>query len=198
MMNVLIFTTIVLWLVVLALVVMVFALARQVGILFERIAPVGALVNDAGPKLGETAPAFDLPSLTGGMVSIGANSPRATLVFFLTTTCPVCKKMLPVLKSMRSSESGWLDIVLASDGAEEKHRAFIDKAALGVFPYVLSADLGVTYRVQRLPFAVIIDGSGVVRAKGLVNNREQLESLFNAAETGHASVQAFLDSPASA
>jgi len=31
-----------------------------------------------------------------------------------------------------------------------------------------------------LPYAVLLDDQGLVRAKGLVNNREQLESLFNA------------------
>jgi methylamine dehydrogenase accessory protein MauD len=49
-----------------------------------------------------------------------------------------------------------------------------------------------TYRVQRLPFAVLTDGAGVVRAKGLVNNREQLESLFNALKAGVASLQQFV------
>jgi hypothetical protein len=31
-----------------------------------------------------------------------------------------------------------------------------------------------------------------VRAKGLINNREQLESLFNARDLGVASVQSYL------
>ena len=57
------------------------------------------------------------------------------------------------------------------------------------FPYVISEQLGVTYRVSRLPFAVLLDDEGVVRAKGLVNTREQLESLFNVLETGYASIQ---------
>ena len=56
---------------------------------------------------------------------------------------------------------------------------------------MISEQLGVTYRVSRLPFAVLLDGEGVVTAKGLVNSREQLESLFNAAETGYASIQDF-------
>jgi hypothetical protein len=41
--------------------------------------------------------------------------------------------------------------------------------------------------------AVLIDGEGIVRAKGLVNNREQLESLFNAKELGVESIQRYLD-----
>lgn len=189
-MSLLIFAVCVLSVLVLGLIVMVFALARQIGILFERISPVGAMVNDTGPKLGEVSPAFNLPSLTGGLVQIGAASPRHTLIFFLSPTCPICKKLLPVLKSIRQSES-WLDVMLASDGEEARHRTFIASAELEAFPYVISEQLGVTYRVSRLPFAVLLDGEGVVKAKGLVNSREQLESLFNAAETGYASIQDF-------
>ena len=189
-MSLLIFAVCVLTVLVLALIVMVFALARQIGILFERISPVGAMVNDSGPKLGEVSPAFNLPSLTGGLVQIGAVSPKHTLIFFLSPTCPICKKLLPVLASIRQSET-WLDVVLASDGEEARHRDFIARAELEQFPYVISEQLGVTYRVARLPFAVLLGGEGVVKAKGLVNTREQLESLFNAAETGYASIQDF-------
>ena len=46
-----------------------------------------------------------------------------------------------------------------------------------------------THQVAKLPYAVLLDGSGVVRAKGLVNSREHLESLFEAVERGVASIQ---------
>ncbi|MBD9375435.1 methylamine dehydrogenase accessory protein MauD [Rhizobium sp. ARZ01] len=195
-MSPLVFAVIVLWAALFALAVVIFALTRQIGILYERIAPVGALVNDSGPKIGEATPIFELSSLTGGSVSIGAHGARSTVVFFLSTTCPICKKMIPVLRSVQIAEASWLDVVLASDGDENKHRAFIEKAGLAVFPYVLSANLGLTYRVQKIPFAVLIDGDGIVRAKGLINNREHLESLFTAAETANSTIQTFEESSA--
>lgn len=192
-MNALIFVVAVLWLVVIGLVVALFALARQVGILFERVSPMGALVNDTGPKVGDLSPVYRLASLTGGPdVSIGPRPERSTLVFFLSPTCPVCKKLLPVLASVRQAEKGWLDVVLASDGERDKHVRFIETAGLATYPYVLSTELGIAYRVSRLPYAVLLDSAGVIRAKGLVNNREQLESLFNAKEMGVASIQDFL------
>ena len=43
-----------------------------------------------------------------------------------------------------------------------------------------------------LPYAVLLDREGVVRAKGLVNSREHLESLLAAQEAGVASLQEFL------
>jgi methylamine dehydrogenase accessory protein MauD len=193
-MNALVFFVIAQFLVIIVLAVAFFALARQVGVLFERISPMGALVTEAGPRIGERSPQFPLASLTGGEINVGAASPRATLIFFLSPACPVCKKLLPVLRSVRASESSWLDIVLASDGAQANHHSrFIETMKLHTFPYVVSGELGMSYRVARLPFAVLLDATGVIRAKGLVNNREQLESLFNAVEMNVDSIQRFLN-----
>lgn len=196
MMEPLMVAVVVLWVIVIVLLFVVFALARQVGILFERVAPMGALMTDAGPKVGEASPRFDLMTLDGRPLAIGGASAKNTLVFFLSTTCPVCKKLLPVLKSLRSAEGKSLDIVLASDGEHAAHKAFHKAAGLDDFPYVLSPDLGMTYRINRLPFAVMLDRQGVVRGKGLVNSREQLESLMNANDLGHASIQNWIQSEA--
>jgi methylamine dehydrogenase accessory protein MauD len=182
-----------LWLVVIALALVVFALARQVGVLFERVAPMGALVTDGGPKIGEASPRFELTALDGRRVAVGAGGGRSMLLFFLSPTCPVCKKLLPVLKAAEKAERKWLEVVLASDGERAKQEEFVRQYGLAQFPYVLSSHLGMGYRVNRLPFAVIIDGDGIVRAKGLINNREQLESLFNAKELGVESIQSYLD-----
>jgi len=188
-MDILTVAVVILSLVVISLLVVVLALARQVGILFERVAPMGALMTDAGPKIGENSPRFDLVTLDGKPLTIGDSKPAGTLVFFLSTTCPVCKKLIPVLRSLRQAEAGSLDIVLASDGDTAVHQAFRRSTNVADFPYVLSQDLGMTYRINRLPFAVVLDPNGVVRGKGLVNSREQLESLLNARDMGQASIQ---------
>lgn len=195
MTQALIVSNILLWLAVLALLATVLALARQIGILYERIAPMGALMMDNGPGVGQPAPVFQLPALGGGAVQIGGAAAGNTLLFFLSPTCPVCKKLLPILRSLQKAEAGTTRIVLASDGELPEHEAFRQRAALESFPYVLSAELGMKFHVSKLPYAVLLDAQGLVRAKGLVNSREQLESLFAAQELGVASVQEFLDAP---
>jgi len=192
--QVLIISNLVLWVLVIGLGLTVLALARQVGVLYERIAPAGALMVNQGPAVGEIAPSFNLQTLTGEPLSIGGipQSKKSTLLFFLSPTCPVCDTLIPVLKSIRRKESSWLDVVLASDGDPELQRAFVDRKALSEFPYVLSTQLGVAYQVAKLPFAVLLDDQGILRAKGLTNNREHLESLFEAMEQGVASIQEFM------
>lgn len=193
-MTLIYFMLLFLFMVSIGLIVAFFVLARQVGILFERIAPMGAMVSDHGPKVGDRSPNFMLSSLTGGdTVEIGVARDKAMLVFFLSPTCPICKKLLPILRSVRDTENDWMDVVLASDGEEDKHLRFIANAGLSDFPYVLSTELGLGYRVARLPFAVLVGKDGVIRSKGLVNSREQLESLFNAHDLGVDSIQAYLE-----
>jgi methylamine dehydrogenase accessory protein MauD len=191
-MTSLMISNVLLWLLMLGVIVALWALARQVGILYERVAPMGALITDAGPKLGDAAPKFEVPALNGARIQIGGERPKSQLVFFLSPTCPICKKLLPVLKSSASAERDWLDVVLASDGEATQHLAFYGEARLNEFPYVLSPDLGMTYRVSRLPYAVLMDERGIIRAKGMINTREHLESLFNAKELGVGSVQEYL------
>ena len=194
--DALLVSNIILWAVSLTLVVIVMALARQIGILYERVAPMGALMLDQGPKVGEVAPTFTLDSLGGGKLSVGGNTGRSQLLFFLSPTCPVCKKLLPVLKSIQSVEHSWLDVALASDGDLPEHATFYRKAELQSFPYALSTELGMTYRISKLPYAVLIGEDGRIRGKGLVNSREQLESLFAAKEAGVASIQEYINQQA--
>jgi methylamine dehydrogenase accessory protein MauD len=189
-------SNIVLWLVVLGLLIVVLALTRQLGVLHERITPVGALMLGRGLSVGEPAPRLEVADLEGRTLRLGAPSAegRSTLVLFVSPTCPVCKSLLPVVKSSGKDERQWLDIVLASDGDPAEHRDFVRTQGLASLPYVVSAPLGLTYQVSRLPYAVLLDGAGILRARGLVNSREHLESLFEAQRLGVASLQEYFAS----
>ncbi|MBA4757837.1 MAG: redoxin domain-containing protein [Sphingosinicella sp.] len=181
-----------LWITVAVLGVLVAALARQVGVLHERIAPAGALTLHQGVKVGDAAPEMHVKSLSGDAVVIGGARGRSQLIFFLSPDCPICKTLLPVFKSAAAAERGWLDAILASDGDEAAHRRLMMAEGLAGFPYVLSEDLGRRFGVSKLPYAVLIGEDGKIASLGLVNTREHLESLFEAKERGVASFQDFL------
>jgi methylamine dehydrogenase accessory protein MauD len=187
-----------LWVVVVVLAVALLAVIRQLGVLHERIAPVGALMLAKGLKVGESAPQIAVQDLDGRSMTLGAAraDERATLIVFVSPTCPVCKTLLPVIKSSLASERDWLDIILASDGETANQREFVLANRLGGFPYVVSAPLGISYQVSRLPFAVLVDAQGVLRARGIVNSREHLESLFEAKRLGLASIQDYFEAAA--
>ena len=198
MTETLLISNVLLWIVVLLLCAVVVALVRQIGVLHERIAPVGALALSQGPKVGEEVPRFDLTAIDGRHVKVGGPNEqgRSTLLFFLSPTCPVCKTLLPVLKSSRRKERSWLDVFLASDGDLDEQKAFVRENELSELIYIVSADLGISLRIGRLPYVVLLDEQGVIRAQGLVNSREHLESVFEAKERGVASIQQYLEEQA--
>jgi methylamine dehydrogenase accessory protein MauD len=186
-------SNVVLWALVLALAGVVLALTRQLGVLHQRIAPAGALMLNRGLTVGEPAPVLELAALDGRELRVGAvrDDGRSTLLLFVSPTCPVCKTLLPAVKSSRRDERSWMDVILASDGDTAEQREFVRSQGLEGIPYVVSAALGLAYQVSRLPFAALLDERGVLRARGLVNSREHLESLFEAKRLGVASLQEY-------
>lgn len=182
------------WIVIAALAVTVLALARQVGVLHERLAPLGALTNDKGPEVGDAAPRFSLTAFSGAPVSLGGRraAGKLQMLFFVSPVCPICKKLLPVTKSFARSEK--LDLIYIGDGEMGEQREMVAALGLDAARYVSAAEVGMAFRIGKLPYAVLIDDDGTIVAKGLVNSREHLESLIVAKETGFASIQSYLTS----
>jgi methylamine dehydrogenase accessory protein MauD len=192
-MSLLIASQVVLWIGLLVLGVVCMALARQIGVLHQRIAPAGALSLRQPLKLGDSTPEMTLPGLDGNTVRIGGvRNGRSQLLLFLSPDCTVCDALLPAVRSAQGAEKSWLDIVLASDGDLDRHTEFVKQKNLAKFPYVLSEQLGRSYGVAKLPYAVLIDEAGRLTSTGLVNTREHLESLFVAKESGVSNIQQYL------
>lgn len=181
-----------LWAGFLTLLVVVFALLRQVGVLFERVAPAGALALGSGPATGDVAPAMRLIALTGESLQIG--SPRTdglpTLLLFVAPSCPICKHLLPVASAMARRER--VRVIYASAvGDMQAQEEFVAVNSLPRDSYIVSDGLGLAFGASKLPFAVLIAADGRITALGLVNTREHLESLFEAQRRGVGTIQAF-------
>lgn len=195
MTTVLVISNVLLWLLVIGLGMTVYALTRQIGVLYERVAPAGALMVNQALKVGDAAPEIAAETLTGQKLMVGKpmTEQKGQLLFFLAPDCPVCKSLLPVLKSMSGSHKSEVDIVLASDGDDlEEHNSYVANHQLEAFPYVISELLGKSYGVGKLPYAVLIRPNATIASLGIVNSREHLESLFEAQALGVASIQDYL------
>ena len=197
MTEALLVSNVVLWVLVIVLALIVLALARQVGILHERVAPAGALMPTSGPKVGELTESMTLSDLLGNEVIIGGANPGgdATFVMFISPTCPVCKSLVPTAKSLAKKEGKRMRLVFASDGDKvEQHEAYARDLGLDDYHYVISEGLGMAYEVSKLPFALLIGGDGTLHSKGLVNTREHLESLVEAMDSGVSTLQDYMGS----
>ena len=144
------------WVLVAVLAIVVVALARQIGVLQLRLAPLGALeVDDEGPPLGEAPQARRVRTPDGSARLVGGPG-RGRLVAFVSDTCPICEQVAPSLPA--AARASGLELQLVSD-----------------------PDLETAYRVPGVPFVVVLDELGVVRSKGTVNSLEQVEGLVDAA-----------------
>ncbi|QRZ16243.1 methylamine dehydrogenase accessory protein MauD (plasmid) [Paracoccus methylovorus] len=193
-MTFLIASNILLWIAFLGVTVVMLGLVRQIGLLHERSSPMGAMITDHGPDIGDPAPEFELPDYFGRPVHIGGASAggKPTLLMFTAPTCPVCDKLFPIIKSIAKAEK--IDVVMVSDGAPEEHARFLKNHELGQIRYVVSAEMGMAFQVGKIPYGVLLDAGGTIKAKGLTNTREHLESLLEADKTGFASLQQFMAS----
>ncbi len=192
-MDLLVVSNIVLWIGFIAMVVVNLALTRQIGVLYERIAPAGALMMNQTLSVGAQAPELTVPTVAGGIEEVGkVVDGKSQLLFFLSPDCPVCNELTPALKSAAKAEAAWMRVILASDGEEQDHRAYIARKGLEAFPYVVSELLGKTYGVSKLPYAVLIDEQGKIASMGIINSREHLDSLFEAKERKVASIQEYM------
>jgi len=183
-----------LWILLLALAFAVMGLVRQIGVLHGRIAPAGALMVDKGVAVNEPAPQVTASDRNGRPVNFGYAGEKSQLLFFLSPTCPICKSLLPAIKSIAKEQADRLDVVFISDGDMDAQQALIRDHKLDDVTYVVGPEVGMTYQIGKLPYAALIDKAGTLRAKGLVNSREHLDSLFEVEHLKSATLQDYLNS----
>ena len=144
------------WILLVVLCVVVVALARQVGTLHLRLGPRGALeIDTEGPPLGEPLPSVDARAADGSSLVLGGPG-RRRLVLFSSPTCIVCREVAPAVPAA----AGAADLLPQIVHDPDAERAF---------------------EVPGTPFVLVLDEMGIVRAKGTVNNLEQIEGLVDTA-----------------
>jgi thiol-disulfide isomerase/thioredoxin len=80
-----------LWIVVALLSVAVVALLRQIGVLHQRLAPMGTHFASEGPELDAIAPTVGLDWSTSAL----------TVLLFTSPTCVLCRELKPSLDAFR-------------------------------------------------------------------------------------------------
>lgn len=179
-----------LWAIVLLELLAIIVLARQIGVLHARISPVGALSIGKGPQPGEAVAPMVAETLTGQPIRIGGASSKGRLLFFVAPSCPVCKILLPIVKSIAKAEP--IELLVVGDDDPESLRAMAALFDLPADMVINSTEVGRAFQVGKLPYGVMLSPTGVLVAHGLINSREHLESLIIAHEKQVSSIQQFM------
>jgi peroxiredoxin/uncharacterized membrane protein YphA (DoxX/SURF4 family) len=113
----------------------------------------------AGPKIGEPAPDFSLPDLSGQTVHLSDFRGSTTLVLFWRPSCGFCQRMLPDLKAWEAHLSAGAPrlLVVSTDSVA-------DNQAMGLrSPVLLDQDgmsVGRLFGATGTPMAVLVDAEG--------------------------------------
>ncbi|MFT8721750.1 MAG: methylamine dehydrogenase [Acetobacter malorum] len=180
-----------LWIIMVLTAAVALLLLKQVKALYRKIAPLGALapVNPTASRLD----AHHQTTLDGQDVTIGGQrtNGRKLLLLFVSGTCPISQKMVSITRDFCVREK--LDLLFVGDDTPQAQEEAVSSLGITRREMVNSATIGRLLGVDRVPFAVLLAPDGTVEARGLVNNREHLESLLSVMETGHSSIQSFLE-----
>lgn len=155
----------------------VFVLARQIGVLHERLAPIGVQPVLSGLQAGQALPQVTARTLADAPVAIGGISAtgRAMMLMFVSADCPVCKRALPVARGV-AQEHG-VDLVLIGEGDVAALSAMAQRTPLEGVPLLVSMELLLLMQIGRLPTLVVLDPRGVITARDVASSRREIEAL---------------------
>lgn len=170
------FSYMTLWALVVALCFVVVALARQIGTLHMRLGATGALeMDDEGPALGSPATSIPTRDMDGEQIVVGQ---PGQLLMFVSPGCHVCEQVLPSISAV--AQDGRLAPIVVTD-VDEEETLLTFRTKRVAAPVVPGIAIAQAYEVPGTPYVVVVDDSGVVGAKGTVNNLEQVEGLIDTA-----------------
>ena len=129
------------------------------------LAATAALAAQAS-LIGRMAPDFALPAVVGSNVRLSEYRGQAVIISFWSSRCSVCAGQLARLDRLYSTyRSSGLVVLAVSVDDDPMHAEQYARAHAAGFPLLLDTSKAVSraYAIERLPWIVLIDRSGIVR-----------------------------------
>jgi methylamine dehydrogenase accessory protein MauD len=165
--------------------VVVFSLARQIGILHERTAPLGVLQAAPAMEQGSEVPELDMPTLAGGRVGLhdASDAGQWTALLFVAAQCPICKSVLPAYLDQLHDNRAAIEGFWVGDGADmSAYPAYAEAHGMDEGHFLVSQELGLHLQVRQLPSLVLIDDQARLAVNRVVHSPRQLQALFRSAD----------------
>lgn len=145
-----------------------------------------------GLRPGAKAPDFTLLNVEGIQGALHDFAGQQVLLVFLQAGCGPCTLVLPELA--RLARRSRPRVLAVFNGDADSARRWANEHELP-FPVMVQVQWSVSRRYQTFatPFAFLIDESGVIAAKGIVNNRQHIRLLLAEARNGSVSGHVLAD-----
>ena len=156
------------------------SLARQIGVLHERTAPVGGLLQKVRQAERVDLDAMQAVTANGGADSlrrIAGEGPVALL--FVAERCPVCKSLLPSYEEALRRR-GFSPLVVGDRAATTALAQLAAQHGLPAARVLAAPQLAAALQVLQTPTLVLLDGEGRVLRKTRLKGPGHLLSAASA------------------
>lgn len=160
-----------LWVAVIVLTVMNVVLYRQLGIMVMGSARG---LEESGLPIGRRVPAGPFPQLDGNDWA-PAEQLAPYLLFFAGTYCTDCKEMLPFIREAR--RAGLPVVTMLFNDGPDTSRRYVAESGLDGVVVSTTQEVGHLFDVIAVPYAYLVDETGVIREKGLLRSRERVVQM---------------------
>lgn len=127
-----------------------------------------------GTSVGQAAPSFTLPDLSGAEVSLADFLGQVVILNFWTSTCPACQALMPILEDLRQryQDRGLVVVGVSIDSSARVAADYLRQHGYSNFitlwgPRAAVQEVRGLYGVTGLPRVFLVDRQGIVRLSNL-------------------------------
>ncbi len=169
MLNTLLASSVLLWIVLLLNLVLTIGLIRR----FNQVSTQMSSFPEAEEGLdpGTPAPDFQAETLTGEIVTLANYTRKAVSFIFFSPTCGPCLEKLPTLNALvsKAEKAGVQMVLVNTDGDKEEATALVQKHSLNL-PILLAPfgdnPFAEDYKAMMTPFFCLLNPDGAVEVSG--------------------------------
>lgn len=130
-------------------------------------------------KVGEAAPAFELKNTDGETVKLEDHKGNIVVLQWVNPGCPVCVRVMStgvestMLEELKALDENIVVLAISStrDLEGEKIAAYLEENEIDIVALIdEDGSVGKTYGAKTTPHLYVIDGDGVLRYQGAIDN----------------------------
>jgi methylamine dehydrogenase accessory protein MauD len=168
-----------LWCLVLAMGAVILAHSRLLGLLHHRFGPAGAKALADGPEIGAKLDSISRTRPDGSGWTWTFPARTDLMLVFVSPQCQSCDALMPHVRDFVRAHRKEIQVALISTHPDRRmNEAFIDYRGLREIVYLMADGMDEQLQIEGTPYAIRVNGEGIVKAKGLVNHYEHLRSLL--------------------
>lgn len=147
---------------------------------FKTMPAARALVTEDGPEIHTAMPPVEGTNVDGRPVRTTDFEDTDYVLLFISSDCEPCGPVLRAIHATQRDLARPVEFLAVLEAPLDEARRIIRRYRLR-FPVIVDEHEQIRKRlgIRRTPYGLLVDSEGIVRMKGVVNNRGHLEGLIH-------------------